>query len=126
MNIESDSGRKLRLSGVLFIVVIVLYTLNVCGILFTVIFDSVSTNFSGFLPTALTGKWYAYVAYEHDIVNLLVVTFVVSISVVAISLAIAYPTAYALARTLYILCNNIFTSLRIPNLFTLSSSQSQS
>ncbi len=114
METELDKGRKLRLSGVLFIVVIVLYTMNVCGILFTVIFDSFSKNFSGMLPTALTGEWYSYIAFEHDIGNLLLVTFVVSIAVVAISLVIAYPTAYALARNKFPGKGLLLTLLLLP------------
>jgi putative spermidine/putrescine transport system permease protein len=114
MEMELDRGKKLRFSGVLFIVVIVFYTLNICGILFTVIFDSFSKNFSGLLPTTFTTEWYSYIAFEHDILNLLLVTFVVSIFVVVISLAIAYPTAYALARNQFPLKGLLLTLLLLP------------
>ena len=53
--------------------------------------------YSGVLPKYLTGEWYGYVASEHDIPHLLFITFLVAIVVVAISIVIAFPAAYALA-----------------------------
>ncbi len=90
---------KFGLSGILFVIAIVVYVGNVLGILLTVILDSVSKRwYSGVLPHFLTTQWYAYVAQDHDIVNLLVVTFVVAFAVVLISILIAMPAAYALSR----------------------------
>ena len=50
------------------------------------------------LPKIFTTEWYRYLATDHDIFNLLWVTFTVAISVVVISLLIAFPAAYAMAR----------------------------
>ena len=90
---------KSILSRVLFVAAIGVYVLNVLGILLTVVLDSASKGwFSGVLPHYLTGEWYAYAAQDHDIPNLLAVTFIVVVADVLISLLIAFPAAYALAR----------------------------
>lgn len=91
--------KKFNFSGILFFCAIVIYLANICGILFTVILNSLSKGwYSGLLPKFLTSEWYHYVANDHDIPNLLFVTFLVAVSVVVISLLIAFPAAYALAR----------------------------
>jgi len=91
--------KKLKLSGVLFIIVIIIYVGNVLGILFTVILDSFSKGwYKGPLPPQLTVEWYAYAAHDHNIPQLLIVTFVVAIGVTLISLLVAFPAAYALGR----------------------------
>ena len=73
--------------------------MNICGILFTVILNSISKGwYSGLLPKIFTNEWYKFVSVDHDIPNLLTVTFMVAIGVVVISLLIAYPAAYGLAR----------------------------
>jgi putative spermidine/putrescine transport system permease protein len=91
--------KKFNLSGLLFICAIFIYLANICGILFTVILNSLSKGwYSGLLPKFLTTEWYKYVANDHDIPNLMMVTFVVAISVVVIALLVAFPAAYALAR----------------------------
>lgn len=77
----------------------IVYVGNVLGILFTVVLDSVSKGwYSGPLPPMLTGEWYTYVSHDHDIVRLLVVTFVVALAVVVVAIAVAFPAAYALSR----------------------------
>jgi putative spermidine/putrescine transport system permease protein len=76
-----------------------IFLINVSGILLTVILNSFSKNwFTGLIPKIFTVDWYRYLATDHDIINLLGVTFTVAISVIVISLLIAYPAAYALAR----------------------------
>jgi putative spermidine/putrescine transport system permease protein len=93
-------GKRLTLGGVFFFLAMIVYVGNVLGILFTVILNSASKGwYSGILPKFLTGEWYVYVAAEHDIANLLMVTFIVAIAVVAISILIAFPAAYVLSRT---------------------------
>jgi putative spermidine/putrescine transport system permease protein len=82
--------KKLNLSGILFFAAIVVYLINISGILLTVILNSFSRNwFSGIIPKIFTTEWYRYLATDHDIFNLLGVTFLVAISVVVISLLIA-------------------------------------
>ncbi len=113
MTIQSKTN--INIGKILFLVVIVIYTLNICGILFTVILNSVSREwYSGVLPTIYTTEWYTYIAGEHDIPNLLFVTFIVSFFVVVISLLIAFPTAYALARYKFRLRGLLMTLLLLP------------
>jgi putative spermidine/putrescine transport system permease protein len=92
-------AKKFSVSKVIFLIDILLYSLNILGILFTVLLNSLSKGwYSGILPNFLTVEWYQYVAADHDIGNLVSVTFIVAFSVVLISLIIAFPAAYALAR----------------------------
>lgn len=91
--------KKIKLTRILFIVAIAIYVINISGILLTVILNSFSKGwYSGFIPKIYTTEWYKYAANDHDIVNLLWVTFVVVIAVIAISLIIAFPAAYIMAR----------------------------
>jgi len=90
---------KPKLSSILFAAAITVYVLNVLGILLTVILNSASKGwYSGLLPQIITGEWYRYVAADHDIKNLMLVTFTVSFADVIISLLISFPAAYTLAR----------------------------
>ena len=90
---------KFKPSRILFFLAIAFYVFIVLGILLTVVLNSLSKGwFSGVLPPYLTTEWYAYAASEHDIPNLLGVTFTVVIADVVIALLIAFPAAYALAR----------------------------
>ncbi len=90
---------KPKLSTFLFAAAMVVYVANVLGILVTVILNSISKGwFTGLLPKILTGEWYRYVSHDHDIGNLMFVTFAVAIVDVAIALAISFPAAYVLAR----------------------------
>ncbi len=92
--------RKLTVSRVLFFLAIVIYVGNVLGILFTEILNSFSKAwYNGWLPRILTHEWYAYIASEHDIANLLFVTFLVAVVVVAVAILISFPAAYVLSRT---------------------------
>lgn len=91
--------RKLTSAQVMFLIAILIYLVNIVGILFTVILNSASKGwYSGLLPKYLTLEWYRYVALDHDIPNLLYVTFTVALFVVVISLVISFPAAYAMAR----------------------------
>ena len=92
-------NRKFRLSTIFFILAIVIFVGNVLGILFTVIIDSFSKGwYSGVLPKFLTAEWYTYIAAEHNIPNLLWVTFLVAFAVVLLAILIGYPAAYVLSR----------------------------
>jgi putative spermidine/putrescine transport system permease protein len=91
---------KLRIGNVLFIVVIAVYVAIVLGIILTVVLNSVSKGwYSGLLPKTLTTEWYKYAAEDHDIPQLVSVTFIVAIADVLVGLLVAFPAAYALART---------------------------
>ena len=90
---------KFKPSRILFVASIVFYVFIVLGILLTVVLNSLSKGwFSGVLPPYLTTEWYAYAANDHNIPSLLGVTFTVVIADVLISLLIAFPAAYVLAR----------------------------
>jgi putative spermidine/putrescine transport system permease protein len=79
---------------------IVVYVAIVLGILLTVVLNSVSKGwYSGLLPKTITTEWYQYVSQDHDIPQLLYVTFVVAIADVLVGLLIAFPASYTLART---------------------------
>ena len=92
-------GWTVRLTDIVFLAAIVVFIAFVLGIVLTVVLNSASKGwYHGVLPPFLTGEWYVYMAQDHDLATLLTVTFVVAVSVVAISLVIAYPAAYALAR----------------------------
>jgi putative spermidine/putrescine transport system permease protein len=81
-------------------IVIVLFVFVVLGILLTVVLNSFSKAwYSGLLPKIFTTEWYKTAADEHDIAQLIGVTFVVAIVDVVVGLLIAFPAAYALART---------------------------
>jgi putative spermidine/putrescine transport system permease protein len=90
---------KFSVSKVVFYIAILIYLANILGILFTVILNSISKGwYSGALPKYLTFEWYQYIFKENNVPNLMFVTFAVTILVILISMAIAFPTAYALAR----------------------------
>jgi putative spermidine/putrescine transport system permease protein len=55
--------------------------------------------FDTWLPTAWTARWYSESWEDFGLSQVLSVTFVVGLAVVALSLAIAIPAAYALARS---------------------------
>ena len=91
--------KKINLPGILFYTAIIVYLINISGILLTVILNSFSRNwYSGLIPKIFTTEWYRYLATDHDIFNLLGITFLVAFSVVVIALLIAFPAAYAMAR----------------------------
>ncbi len=93
-------SRKLSLGSILFILAIIVYVGNVLGIIVTEILNSFSKAwYSGPLPKIITPEWYAYIAAEHDIANLLLVTFIVAFAVVLIAILIGFPAAYVLSRT---------------------------
>lgn len=91
--------KKFKLSGIMFFAAMAVYLLNITGILLTVILNSFGkTWFSGLIPQEFTFDWYRYLITDHDIGNLLWVTFIVALAVVVIGLLIAFPAAYAFAR----------------------------
>lgn len=91
--------KKFNYSKFLFTAAIIIFVLNICGILFTVVIDSFGKSwFTGIVPSHYTLDWYKYTAKDHDILNLIFVTLIVTASVVLISLIIAFPASYAMAR----------------------------
>jgi putative spermidine/putrescine transport system permease protein len=109
--------KKFKLSNVLFIAAIFIYVINVLGVLLTVIINSFGRNwFKGIVPKVYTLEWYKYAATEHDIGHLLQVTFLVVAAVVIISIAVAFPAAYVMARNEFRLKGVIMTLFLLPML----------
>ena len=75
------------------------FMVNLVGIVGAVVTNSFAeTWFGSWLPDGYTGKWYGEAWRDYRLLDVLVVTFQVAISVVVISVLIGVPTAYALAR----------------------------
>jgi len=95
------SGRMRRTPfGAWLVYAFVLFFITLIGgVFFSVLVDSFAVSwFGNWLPEAFTGKWYTFAIDEFDLWNVLLVTLEVSLSVVALSLLLGVPAAYALAR----------------------------
>jgi len=85
------------------------------GIFFTVLVSSfASTWFGGWLPEGYTTRWYRFAVDEFSLWRVLRVTLIVAISVVALSLLIGVPAAYALARRNFRGKNAVLLLLLLP------------
>ena len=110
-------SKKIKLSNILFFAAILLYMANVLGILLTVVVNSFGKNwFTGIIPQIFTTEWYAYAANDHNIGQLLRVTFTVVIAVVVTSLAVAFPAAYVMARNDFKFKGVVMTLFLLPML----------
>lgn len=119
MNFEGEAmySKKLKLTNLLFTITIVLYVTNILGILLTVILNSFGKNwFTGIIPQVFTIEWYKYAANDHNIGQLLYVTFLVVVSVVVISLLVAFPAAYVMARNDFKFKGIVMTLFLLPML----------
>jgi putative spermidine/putrescine transport system permease protein len=75
------------------------FLLNLAGLIGEVVLNSFGTRwFDAWLPEGLTFKWYRGAWDEFALSHVLIVTFEVALAVIAISLAVGVPAAYALAR----------------------------
>jgi len=109
--------KKIRLSGVLFMITIVFYVFNIFGILLAVIVNSFGKQWFGNLfPPIFTTEWYRYAMKEHNIPQLLQTTFLVVIVVVVVSLLIAFPASYVLARKNFKFKGVLMTLFMLPML----------
>ena len=98
-------------------IAMVIYVFNVLGILITVVVNSFGKNwFKGVFPSQFTTEWYAYAANDHDIGHLLLVTFLVVLIVVFVSIAIAFPASYVMARYDFKFKNVLMTLFLLPML----------
>jgi putative spermidine/putrescine transport system permease protein len=100
--VSSAGRRRWRPSGLGGFVVWVLvafFFINLVGVIATVVIDSFATTWFGtWLPDGFTTHWYDDAWADFDIGSVLVVTAQVALSVVALSIVIGVPAAYALAR----------------------------
>ena len=75
------------------------FLINLAGLIGEVIVNSLGTRwFDAWLPEGFTFKWYSSAWDEFALSHVLLVTFEVALAVIAISLAVGVPAAYALAR----------------------------
>lgn len=75
------------------------FLLNLAGVIATVLLNSFGSRwFDSWLPAGWTGHWYSDAWTEFSLSRVLGVTMEVTLLVVAISLALGVPAAYALAR----------------------------
>lgn len=88
-----------RVSGALLVGLATLFVVNVVLLVGAVAVSSVATRWLGtWLPDAATTAWYRDAWHEFQLGPVLTVTAEVVLSVVALSIAVGVPAAYALAR----------------------------
>ena len=92
--------KKLTFSGVMFYVVNIIYMVNVFGILLSVLINSFGVNWpnGAWLPSEFGLKWWEYCANHHDLKQLLFMTMLVTVVTVLISVLLAYPAAFIMAK----------------------------
>ena len=99
---EAARGRRrivLRPGGWLVWGAVAFFFLILAGVIGSVVVDSLGRSwFGGWLPEGWTGHWYRDAWAEFDLTSVLAVTLEVAASVVAVSVLIGVPAAYALAR----------------------------
>jgi len=72
---------------------------NVVAVIAVVVVNSLGTRwFEGWLPEGITGRWYGNAWAEFQLGSVLLVTAQVAAAVVALSLLVGVPAAYAMAR----------------------------
>jgi putative spermidine/putrescine transport system permease protein len=75
------------------------FMINLLGVVLAPLLMSFASQwFDTWLPVGYTTKWYAEAWNDYNLFDVLLVTFEVAVAVVAISVLIGVPTAYALAR----------------------------
>ena len=75
------------------------FLLNLAGIILSVIVNAFGTTwFRGPLPEGFTVEWFGQAWQEFNLADVLITTLQVTFSVLALSLALGVPAAYALAR----------------------------
>jgi len=85
-------------NGIIWLVIGV-FIVNVLGLIAAVVVNSFATRWLGtWLPSGFTFQWYSSAWTEFQLDSVLVVTVEVVLAVVAISLLVGVPAAYALAR----------------------------
>ena len=99
---EAARGRRrivLRPGGWLVWGAVAFFFLILAGVIGSVVVDSLGRSwFGGWLPEGWTGHWYRDAWAEFDLTSVLAVTLEVAASVVAVSVLIGVPAAYAMAR----------------------------
>ncbi|MET8850049.1 ABC transporter permease subunit [Amycolatopsis sp. NPDC004625] len=79
--------------------VVAFFFVNLAGVVLSVVVDSFGTQwFGSWLPDAFTTHWYADAWREFGLSDVLLTTAIVALVVIAVSVAVGVPAAYALAR----------------------------
>jgi len=92
-------GLVLRPGAWLTWAVLGFFFLNLLGVIATVVLDSFGRRwFDSWLPSGWTGSWYSQAWSEFNLGQVLGTTLEVTLAVVVISLVLAVPASYALAR----------------------------
>ena len=87
------------LGGLAVWIMVGFFFVNLIGVIGTVVIDSIGTTwFASWLPDGFTTHWYGDAWADFDLSNVLLVTAQIAFAVVAISIIIGVPAAYALAR----------------------------
>lgn len=94
---DTTIGSKLWITAVW--VIVAFFVINLLAMIATVVLSSFGTRWLGtWLPNALTIKWYFTAWREFQLGDILIVTFQIVFTVVALSGLIGVTAAYALAR----------------------------
>jgi putative spermidine/putrescine transport system permease protein len=79
--------------------VVVFFFVNLAGVVLSVVVDSFGERWFGtWLPDGFTTHWYADAWHEFGLSDVLLTTAIVALVVIAVSVAVGVPAAYALAR----------------------------
>ena len=100
-DLPAPRGRRLMARPGTWLVwaVVAFFFVNLLGLIATVVLDSFGkTWFGGWLPQGYTTGWYSEAWSEFDLAQVLTATAQIVLSVLAISLLLGVPAAYALAR----------------------------
>lgn len=92
--------KKTTFSGALYYVVNTLFMVNVLGILLSVIVNSFGESWpnGAWFPDQFSLKWWEYCATHHDLKQLLIMTMLITVVTVVLSLLLAYPAAFIMAK----------------------------
>ncbi len=95
-----EKQKKLAFSGVMFYVVNIVYMINVFGILLSVLVNSFGVKWpnGAWIPEEFGLKWWEYCASHHELGRLLFMTMLVTVVTVLLSVALAYPAAFIMAK----------------------------
>lgn len=91
--------RPTGLGGWLIWALVAFFFVNLIALIATVVLDSFATTwFGSWLPDGFTSHWYGDAWQDFNLTEVLIVTAQVAAVVVAVSILIGVPAAYALAR----------------------------
>lgn len=94
---DTSIGSKLWITAVW--VIVAFFVINLLAMIATVVLSSFSTRWLGtWLPLALTTKWYFTAWREFQLGDVLIVTFQIVFTVVALAGLLGVTAAYAMAR----------------------------